>query len=72
MKINESRFDSVLRIIFAVTLLYLGSGSLLGDVLALVPYILAVIVLLTGVIGFCPLYALFNSRPRQKNQSSKE
>lgn len=72
MKINESSFDSVLRIIFAVMLLYLGSGNVFGDGLALVADILAVILLLTGVIGFCPLYALLNSRPRQKNHYSKE
>jgi hypothetical protein len=59
MKINESSIDSVIRIFAAVLLLYLGFGGELSGALAITAVILGVILLLTGVIGFCPVYALF-------------
>ena len=59
MKINETHMDSVIRIFASVLLLYLGFGGELSGVTAMVADILGVILLLTGVIGFCPLYALF-------------
>ncbi len=63
MKINEPKLDSVIRIIGGVVLLYLGSDrGLISGTLALVIVILSMILLLTGVVGFCPLYALFKSR----------
>jgi hypothetical protein len=59
MKINESSIDSVIRIFAAVLLLYLGFGGELSGALAMIAVILGTILLLTGVIGFCPVYALF-------------
>ena len=59
MKINETHIDSVIRIFAAVLLLYLGLGGELVGGIAIVADILGVILLLTGVVGFCPLYALF-------------
>ena len=62
MKINESRLDSVIRIFAAIFLLYLSSGGQLVVHLAIIAGVLGVILLVTGVIGFCPLYALFTFR----------
>ena len=62
MKINESSVDSVIRIFAAVLLLYLGLGGELAGVLAIVAVIAGVILLLTGVVGFCPLYAIFRRK----------
>jgi hypothetical protein len=59
MKINESSIDSVIRIFAAVLLLYLGLGGELAGALAIVADVVGVILLLTGVVGFCPLYAIF-------------
>lgn len=61
MRINESSIDSVIRIFAGVLLLYLGLGGELHGVLANMTDILGAILLLTGVIGFCPLYALFKN-----------
>lgn len=58
MKINESSVDSVIRIFAGVLLLYLGLGGELAGLLAIIAIIVGVILLLTGVVGFCPLYAL--------------
>lgn len=65
MKINESHLDSIIRIFTGFTLLYLGFGSVLTGILAIAADVLGVIILLTGVIGFCPLYVVF--RPKKKN-----
>jgi hypothetical protein len=59
MKINESSWDSVIRIFSGFFLLYLGLGGELTSSLAALAVILGLFLLLTGVIGFCPLYILF-------------
>jgi hypothetical protein len=66
MKINETSIDSVIRIFVAVLLFYLGFGGELTGAPAIVADILGVILLLTGVIGFCPLYALFRPSRQKK------
>ena len=71
MKINESSIDSVIRIFAGVLLLYLGFGGELAGALAIAADILGVLLLLTGVIGFCPLYILLNFK-RQKSNSSTQ
>lgn len=65
MKTNETHIDSVIRIFSSVLLLYVGlSGELTGP-LAVMAVILGVILLLTGAVGFCPLYALFRYNRRK-------
>lgn len=66
MKINETHIDSVIRIFASVLLLYLGFGGELAGTLAMMAVVLGVILLLTGVVGFCPLYALFRFNRRKK------
>jgi hypothetical protein len=62
MNINESSWDSVIRIFSGFFLLYLGLGGELTSILAALAVILGVFLFLTGVIGFCPLYILFRWR----------
>jgi hypothetical protein len=57
MKLNESNTDRIIRAVAGVVLLYLGFGVLSGA-LAIVADVLGVVLLLTGAIGFCPLYAV--------------
>jgi hypothetical protein len=58
MKLNESNTDRIIRAVAGVVLLYLGFGGVLSGGLAVVADVLGVVMLLTGAIGFCPLYAL--------------
>lgn len=54
MKTNEGTLDRVIRVIVGLVLLsmvVIGPQSLVG-LIGLIP-------LLTGVIGFCPLYKIF-------------
>jgi len=62
MKINESSWDSVLRIFSGFFLLYLGLGGELGGIAAILADLLGLFLLLTGVIGFCPIYILFQRK----------
>lgn len=48
MIINESRDDRIMRVVLGVVLIGLGGVGLLS--------IPGVIALVTGIIGFCPLY----------------
>ena len=66
MIINETHFDSVIRIFSSVLLLYLGLAGELTGALAIMADILGAILLLTGVVGFCPLYAIFSSHRRKQ------
>ncbi len=59
MVTNEGTIDRVVRVaagvVALVVALVVGIGSVLGIVLAVV----AAILLLTGAVGFCPLYRVF-------------
>ncbi|MBI5965779.1 MAG: DUF2892 domain-containing protein [Chloroflexi bacterium] len=59
MKLNESNVDRIIRVLAGVVLLYLGFGGALSGALAGVADVLGVVMLLTGALGFCPLYAIF-------------
>ena len=58
MKLNESNLDRIIRAVVGVILLYLGIGGAMGGTLTIVFDVLGVVLLLTGAIGFCPLYAV--------------
>lgn len=60
MKLNEGALDRVLRIILGLVILslaFVGPKTAWGY--------LGVIPLLTGVVGFCPLYALLRISTRK-------
>ena len=59
MKLNESNIERIIRVVVGIVLLYLGLGGALSGVLAIVADVLGVVMLLTGAVGFCPLYAMF-------------
>jgi hypothetical protein len=61
MKLNESNVDRIIRAVAGVVLLYLGFGGALAGGLAIVADVLGAILLLTGAVGFCPLYAIFKT-----------
>jgi hypothetical protein len=62
MKPNMSSADRVIRVMIAILLIVLGMTGVLAGTLAVIGYVLAAVFLLTSVISFCPLYALFNIR----------
>ena len=56
---NEGTIDRVIRIVLGIAL---AAVAILGAVSApwlYIVWVVAAIALVTGVVGFCPLYALF-------------
>lgn len=63
--VNEASWDRVVRVILGIVLLYLGwSGTIEGGWGTFLK-IIGFIPLLTGLIGWCPLYSLFKFTTRK-------
>ena len=60
MKKNMGGIDRIIRLILAIAVLVLYVTGNISGTLALILGIFAVIFFLTSVVGFCPLYVLFN------------
>jgi hypothetical protein len=58
MKLNESNVDRIIRVVVGIVLLFLGFGGALSGATAVIADLIGVVLLLTGVVGFCPLYAM--------------
>ena len=55
---NEASWDRVVRVVVGVLFLYLGLGNVVVGGLGVVVDIVGAVLVLTGLVGFCPLYAL--------------
>jgi len=58
MKTNESMVDRGIRVVLGLVLLALGASGTVAGALGIVFDVVGVIALATGLIGFCPLYAV--------------
>lgn len=56
---NEGVLDRALRITIAMVALVAGLALGVGSVVGIVMLVVAAIMFLTGVVGFCPLYMIF-------------
>ena len=64
-KSNESNWDRILRVVLGVVLLALGWGGVVTGTWGWVLRIVGFIPLLTGLVGWCGLYALFGFSTRK-------
>ncbi len=62
MKTNESSLDRIIRVIVGIVFLALFFAHVVTGGLGIAFIVLSAILLLTGVFGFCPLYALLKIR----------
>lgn len=62
MRVNEAGWDRVVRIVLGLVLLVLGWGGFVSGGCGVAFKILGFVPLLTGLLGWCPLYALFKIR----------
>jgi hypothetical protein len=65
MKTNESNTDRIIRVVLGVALLVVGFGGFINGTLGLVFKIVGALLLLTGAVGFCPLYALLKFKTKK-------
>lgn len=56
---NEAPIDRVVRIVLGIALATLALGGAVNAPLIYLVWGVAAIALVTGIVGFCPLYALF-------------
>ncbi|MFP5470982.1 MAG: DUF2892 domain-containing protein [Bacteroidia bacterium] len=59
MKINMGSADRIIRVIIAIIFSILYFTGTVTGVAGVILLILGGVFILTGVVGFCPLYALF-------------
>ena len=59
MKLNESNVDRIIRVVAGIVLLFLGFGGMLNGISAAAANVFGVVMLFTGAVGFCPIYAMF-------------
>jgi hypothetical protein len=55
---NEASWDRIVRVVLGVLFLYLGLGHIVAGGLGMLLDVVGAILVLTGLVGFCPLYAL--------------
>jgi uncharacterized membrane protein YtjA (UPF0391 family) len=59
---NMGNADRIIRTIIALIAAYLYFGGIVTGTLGIVLIVVAVVFLLTSLISFCPLYAIFGLR----------
>jgi hypothetical protein len=60
--INEAGWDRIVRIVVGLVLIYLGWAGVVSGGLGTALMVVGFIPLLTGLIGWCPMYALLKIR----------
>jgi Flp pilus assembly protein TadB len=66
MKMNEGPIDRIIRVIIGIGLIALGLLGTASGIWMWVAYVLGAILLMTGIIGFCPLYKLLKFSTAKK------
>lgn len=60
--LNEAMWDRIGRIVLGVALLYLGWADVVTGGWGTALRVIGFVPLLTGLVGWCPLYAIFGFR----------
>jgi len=67
MKKNMGMADRIVRILFAVVVAILFYAEVISGTLGIVLVVAGGVLLLTSVINFCPIYAIFGIRTCPKD-----
>nr|NLI51181.1 DUF2892 domain-containing protein [Propionibacterium sp.] len=63
MKPNESNVDRAIRVVVGLVLAYVAFTT--TGLVSILLWVVAAVLLLTGIVGFCPLYRLLNFSTRR-------
>ena len=66
LELNESTLDRTIRIVLGLALAAVAIGGAVSAPLLYVVWAVAAIALVTGIVGFCPLYALVRVSTKSK------
>jgi hypothetical protein len=58
IKVNEANWDRILRVVLGIVILYLGWAGVVAGGLGTFLKFFGFVPLLTGLIGWCPIYSL--------------
>jgi hypothetical protein len=58
--INEAPWDRIVRVIVGIAMLYIGFAGVVDGALGIGIGIVGLILFVTGLVGWCPLYAMFH------------
>jgi hypothetical protein len=64
--VNEASWDRIARVVLGVALLGLGWTGAVSGTLGTIFKIVGFIPLITGLVGWCPLYAIFRFRTNEE------
>lgn len=68
MKANMHLIDRIARIVISIAIALLYVSGYFTGTLAIITLVVAVIFTITGLIGFCPLYALVGLSTKKKEK----
>lgn len=69
--VNLASWDRLLRIAVGLTMLYLGWSDYVNGLWAIALVVFAWVPLLTGLLGWCPIYAILGISSNQGAASGK-
>ncbi len=64
--LNEAGWDRALRIVVGIVLMYVGWGGIVSGTAGTVIGIVGLVPLLTGLVGWCPMYTLLGCATRRE------
>ena len=65
---NESTADRIIRVVVGLALIALAATGTVAAPLSYLVWVVAAILVITGAVGFCPLYAIFRFSTRTANR----
>jgi len=63
---NESSIDRIVRLVAGIALAVLAIAGSLAAPIVYVVWAVAAILVITGAVGFCPLYAILHVRTKAR------
>ena len=66
LEINEAPIDRVVRVVLGIVLAAVAIGGAASAPLLYIVWLVAAILIVTGIVGFCPLYALLRVSTKSK------
>ena len=71
MKANIGSLDKLIRLGLAIVLIILFYNSTLTGTLGIVALLIALILTITSLLNFCPLYSIFKIKTNTKKEEKK-
>lgn len=72
MKTNEAGLDRILRVLVGTLLVVLFILQVVSGTLGIILLIVGAVLLLTGLVGTCPLYSIFGISTCKRKSTTEE